>query len=226
MKLLGIFQQGREHRQGAVEPGLVRACTVVAPADDVGGNDVRNADGAEHRCEVEPPRIAVARGGRWLPVSRYVGPVGLDVIGQLRRRFRDGTLGQAVQRDLREKPPCLGRGKRRVQLIATAQRDPPVLAAMPKPDELVIAPGRVNSQPEAGQLGIPDAVFRRLNGVLPPGEITIEQCPATGLSPVWDHKAIMHTRTEVKSRGNVRICWDHIAIRSIDAAEPRQHLLH
>ena len=101
-----------------------------------------------------------------------------------------------------------------------------MLAAMSYADKPEVIAARPDTQAEPGKLGIPDAVFGLAKRQLAPREITIEQCPAPGLSPPGDHMAIVASKTALKSRGITVICGDRMAFNSMPAAEHFQHLTH
>src|SRR5690606_14405575 len=153
-------------------------------------------------------------------------PIGIKEVRQDWRRLDHRALGQTVERGLGEQPPRLRPRQPSVELVGLPQRDPPMLAAMSQPHEPVAIAARPDAQAEARQLGIPDAIITLAQLVLAPREISIEQCPAPGLSPPGDHMAIVVSRTARESPGIATIFGDRMAIASTPAAERFQHLAH
>ena len=85
---------------------------------------------------------------------------------------------------------------------------------MPQPHEPKIVAAGSDAQSEAGELGIPDAVFVGPERQFAAGKIAVKKGPATSFARNGDHMAIGYTRTGVKSRAISVIYGAQIAITS------------
>ena len=101
-----------------------------------------------------------------------------------------------------------------------------MFAAMAQANEPIIVAGWPDAQTKARKFRIPDAIFGFAQRQVTPRRVTVEKCPAPGLSPHGDHMVIAHTKTGVESRGIPVVCEGQVALSGISATKQPLHFLH